>query len=76
MLELDVRRISIVFALSPARPGMPVGSDITFFKSLTMAKASVFRPAGLVTLEEKVSQSEMWMLKSQKTMIQSVEIVM
>ena len=34
-----------------------------------MAKASASRPAGLVTLGEKVSQSELWTLKSPRTMI-------
>ena len=34
-----------------------------------MAKASASRPEGLVTLEEKVSQSELWTLKSPRTMI-------
>ena len=52
MLGLDLRKRSRVFALSPARSGTRVGSDITCVKSLTMAKASASRPAGLVTLEE------------------------
>ena len=46
-----------------------VGSEITCVKSLTMAKASASRPAGLVTLEEKVRQSELWTLKSPRTII-------
>ena len=46
------RKKSRVFALSPARSGTRVGSEITCVKSLTMAKASASRPAGLVTLEE------------------------
>ena len=69
MLGLDVRKRSRVFALSPARSGTRVGSEITCVKSLTMAKASASRPAGLVTLEEYESQSELWMLKSPRTMI-------
>ena len=36
----------------PARSGTRVGSENTCVKSLTMAKASASRPAGLVTLEE------------------------
>ena len=64
MLGFDVRKRSRVFALSPARSGTRVGSDITYVKSLTMAKASASRPAGLVTLEENVSHSELWTLKS------------
>ena len=52
MLGLDVRKRSRVFALSPARSGTPVSSEITSVKSLTMAKASASRPAGLVTLGE------------------------
>ena len=64
---------SRVFSLPPAQSGARVGSDIPCVKSLTMAKAKVkasaSRRAGLVTLEEKVSQSELWMLKSQRTMI-------
>ena len=52
MLGLDASKRSRVFALSPARSGTRVGSKITCVKSLTMAKASVSRPAGLVTLEE------------------------
>ena len=52
MLGLDVRKRSRAFALSPARPGTRVGSEITCVKSLTMAKASASRPAGLATLEE------------------------
>ena len=52
MLGLDVRKGSRVFALSPARSGTRVGAEITCVKSLTMAKASASRPAGLVTLEE------------------------
>ena len=52
MLGLDVRKRSRVFALSPAQSGARVGSEITCVKSLTMAKASASRPAGLVTLEE------------------------
>ena len=69
MLALDVRKRTRVFALSPARSGTREGSEITCVKSLIMAKASASRPAGLVTLEEKVSQSELWMLKSPRTMI-------
>ena len=46
MLGLDVRKRSRVFALSPARSGTRVGSEITCVKSLTMAKASASRPAG------------------------------
>ena len=69
MLGLDVRKRLRVFALSPARSGTRVSSEITCVKSLTMAKASASRPAGLVTLEEKVSQSELWTLKSPRTMI-------
>ena len=69
MLGLDVRKRSRVFALSPARSGTRVGSEITCVKSLTMAKASASRPAGLVTLEELESQPELWMLKSPRTMI-------
>ena len=69
MLGLDVRRRSRVLALSPARSGTRVGSDISCIKSLIMAKASASRPAGLVTLEEKVSQSELWTLKLPRTMI-------
>ena len=53
MLGLDVRKRSKVFALSPARSGTHVGSEITCVESLTMAKASASRPAGLVTLEER-----------------------
>ena len=52
MLGLHVRKITRVFALSPARQGTLVGSDIICVKSLTMAKASASRPAGLLTLEE------------------------
>ena len=52
MLGLDVRKRSRVFTLSPTRSGTRVGSEITCVKSLTMAKASASRPAGLVTLEE------------------------
>ena len=52
MLGLDVRKISRVFAFSPAQSGTCVGSETTYGKSLTMAKASASRPAGLVTLEE------------------------
>ena len=50
--RIDVRKGSKVFALSPARSGTRVGSEITCVKSFTMAKASASRPAGLVTLEE------------------------
>ena len=50
MLGLYLRKRSRVFALSPARSGTRVGSDITCVKLLTMAKASASRPAGLVTL--------------------------
>ena len=65
MLGLDVRKRSRAFALSPARPGTLVDYDITCVKSLIMAKAKALasRPTGLVTLEEKVSQSELWTLK-------------
>ena len=52
MLGLDVRNSPRVFAFSPAQSGTCVGSEITCVKSLTMAKASASRPAGLVTLEE------------------------
>ena len=52
MLGLDVRKRSRVFALSAARLGTIAGSEITCVKSLTMAKDSASRPAGLVTLEE------------------------
>ena len=52
MLGLDVMKRSRVFALSPARLGTRVGYEITCIKSLTMAKASASRPAGLVKLEE------------------------
>ena len=69
MLVLDVRKRSRVFTLSPARSGTCVASDITWVKSLTRAKVSASRPAGLVTLEEKLSQSEMRTLKSPRTMI-------
>ena len=69
MLGLDVRKRSRVFALSPARSGTRVDSEITCVKSLTMAKASASRPAGLFTLEEWESQLELWMLKSPRTMI-------
>ena len=69
MLGLDVRKRSRVFALSPAGSGTRVGSEITCVKSLTMAKASASRPAGLVKLEEKESQSELWTTKSPRTMI-------
>ena len=51
-LGLDARKRSRVFALSPARSGTRVGSEMACVKSLTMAKASASRPAGLVTLEE------------------------
>ena len=50
--RIRVRKRSRVFALSLARSGTRVGSEITCVKSLTMAKASASRPAGLVTLEE------------------------
>ena len=56
MLGLDVRKRSRVFALSPAGSGTRVSSEITCVQSLTMAKASASRPAGLVTLEEMESQ--------------------
>ena len=69
MLGLDVRKRSRVFALSLARSGTRVGSEITCVKSLTMAKASASRPARLVTLEEKVTKSELWRLKSPRTML-------
>ena len=69
MLGLDVRKISRLFALPPARSGTHVGSGIICVKSLIMAKASASRPPGLGTLEEKVSQSELWTLKSPMTMI-------
>ena len=46
MLGLDVRKRSRVFALSPARSGTRVCSEITCVQSLTMAKASASRPAG------------------------------
>ena len=52
MLGSDVRKRSRVFALSPARSGARVGSEVTCVKSLTMGNASASRPAGLVTLEE------------------------
>ena len=48
MLGLDVRKRSIVSALSPARSRMLVGSDMTCVKSLTMAKASAPRHAWVV----------------------------
>ena len=40
---------SRVFALSPARSGTRVVSEITCVKSFTMAKASASRPAALET---------------------------
>ena len=51
MFGFDMRKISRAFALSPARSGTR-GSEITCVKSLTMAKASAYRSAGLVTLEK------------------------
>ena len=69
MLGLDVRKRSSAFALSPTRSGSRVGSDITCVKSLTIAKASASRPAMSVTFEENVSHSELWKLKSPRTMI-------
>ena len=40
-----------MFALSLARSGTRVGSDITCVKSLTISKGSASQPAGLVTLK-------------------------
>ena len=36
---------------------------------MTMAKASASRLTGFVTLEEKLSQSELWTLKLPRTMV-------
>ena len=62
MLGLCGRKRSRACALSPAQSG-------TCVKSLTIAMASASRPAGLVTYKEYESQSELWMLKSPRTMI-------
>ena len=64
-----MRKRARVFTLSTARSGTRAVSEITCVKSLIMAKASASRPAGLVTLEELESQSELWTLKSPRTMI-------
>ena len=45
-----------MLALSHEWSGMLVGSDINCVRSLTMAKASASRPAGLVICEEWISQ--------------------
>ena len=69
MIGFDMMTSLRVFALFPAQSRMRVTSDITCPKSMTMSKASASRPAGLVTLEELESQSELWTLKSPRTMI-------
>ena len=51
MPGFDVRKRVRVFVLSPARSETRLGSDITCVKSLTMARTSVSRLAGLVTLD-------------------------
>ena len=68
MLGHDAMKGARVFALSPARSGTRVASDITCAKSLTMAKVSASRQAGLVKLNEMASHSELWTLKSPRTM--------
>ena len=69
MSGFDVRRRSSVLPLSPERSGIRVGFAINCDRSLTMAKASASRPAGLVKLEEWVSRSGLWTLKSPRVMI-------
>ena len=52
MFGLDVRKRSMVFALSPERSGIRAGFVIHCVRSLTMVKVSASRSAGLVILEE------------------------
>ena len=49
---------SRVFALSPARSGTRVGSEITCVKSLTVPKASASQPAGFGQLASLLSLGE------------------
>ena len=58
-----------MLAMSPERSGIRVGSDNTCDRSLTMAKAYVSQPVGLVICEEWASLSELWTLKSPRLII-------
>ena len=60
MLGLDVRKRSRVFALSPARSGTRVGSEIAFVKSLRVPLAILWPQKGPRSCELREAPVANW----------------